>query len=51
MMTSPEAALSEDWLSRTDAPLAFYRSLRDEFEPGKPMWLTETADATCGGNP
>jgi hypothetical protein len=51
MMTSPEAALSEDWLSRTDAPLAFYRSLRDEFEAGKPMWLTETADATCGGNP
>ncbi len=51
MMTSPEAALSEDWLSRTDATLAFYRSLRDEFEPGKPMWLTETADAACGGNP
>ena len=51
MTTSPEAALSEDWLSRTDATLAFYRSLRDEFEPGKPMWLTETADAACGGNP
>ena len=51
MMTSPEAALSEDWLSRTDATLGFYRSLRDEFEPGKPMWLTETADAACGGNP
>jgi len=49
--TSPEEALSEDWLSRTDATLAFYRSLRDEFEPGKPIWLTETADAACGGNP
>jgi hypothetical protein len=49
--TSPAEALSEDWLSRTDATLAFYRSLRDEFEPGKPMWLTETADAACGGNP
>jgi heparanase len=51
MTTTPEAALSEDWLSRTDATLAFYRSLRDEFEPGRPMWLTEVADAACGGNP
>ncbi|PYQ49007.1 MAG: hypothetical protein DMF78_19595, partial [Acidobacteria bacterium] len=49
--TTPEDALSEAWLSRTDATLAFYRSLRDEFEPGKPIWLTETADAACGGNP
>jgi hypothetical protein len=47
----PAQALSEDWLSRTDAALAVYRGLRDEFEPGKPIWLTETADAACGGNP
>jgi hypothetical protein len=26
-------------------------SLRDTFESGKPIWLTETADAACGGNP
>jgi hypothetical protein len=44
-------ALSEQWLRRTDETLAFYRPLRDEFEPGKPFWLTETADAACGGNP
>jgi len=25
--------------------------LRDRFAPGKPIWLTETADAACGGNP
>jgi hypothetical protein len=50
-LTSPEEALSEGWLSGTDATLAFYQSLRDEFEPGRPMWLTETADAACGGNP
>jgi heparanase len=48
--SSPEAALSEDWLSRTDRTLAFYQALRDRFEPGKPIWLTETADAACGGN-
>jgi hypothetical protein len=29
----------------------FYRKLRDELEPGKPFWNTETADAACGGNP
>jgi hypothetical protein len=49
--TTPEAALSEGWLGRTDETLAFYRKLRDEFEPGKPFWVTETADAACGGNP
>jgi hypothetical protein len=49
--TTPEAALSETWLASTDKTLAFYRSLRDEFAPGKPIWLTETAEAACGGNP
>jgi hypothetical protein len=49
--TTANAALSEEWLGRTDQTLAFYRTLRDEFEPGKPMWVTETADAACGGNP
>jgi heparanase len=47
---TPEAALSEQWLARTDQTLAFYRLLRDRFEPGKPIWLTETAEAACGGN-
>jgi hypothetical protein len=49
--TTPEAALSEDWLARTDRTRAFYQSLRDEFAQDKPMWLTETAEAACGGNP
>jgi heparanase 1 len=49
--TSADAALSEEWLARTDQTLAFYRNLRDKFAPGKPMWVTETADAACGGNP
>ncbi len=43
--TTPEAALSPDWLSRTDNAEAFYQALRDRFEPGKPLWGTETADA------
>ena len=49
--TTREAALSEEWLRRTDATLAFYRTLRNEYAPGRPFWLTETADAACGGNP
>jgi hypothetical protein len=49
--TNADAALSEEWLSRADAIDAFYRSLRDQSEPGKPVWITETADAACGGNP
>jgi heparanase 1 len=48
--SAPEAALSEQWLSGTDRALSFYKTLRDKFEPGKPIWLTETADAACGGN-
>lgn len=44
-------ALSERWLAATDRTLATYRRLRDDFEPGRRLWLTETADAACGGNP
>jgi len=49
--TTPANALSEAWLAGTDRTLAFYRALRDAFAPGKPMWLTETAETACGGNP
>jgi hypothetical protein len=49
--TSADQALSEDWLSRTDQTLAYYRGVRDRTMPGKPFWNTETADAACGGNP
>lgn len=45
-----ETALSEDWLSLTDRTIDFYRLLRDQYEPSKPIWLTETAEAACGGN-
>jgi heparanase len=49
--TTPEAALSDDWLSRTDRDEAFYAALRDRYLPGKPIWLTETGETACGGNP
>jgi hypothetical protein len=50
-MTTPGAALTEEWLSRTDQGYAFYVALHDRFEPSTPIWVTETADAACGGNP
>lgn len=49
--TTAEAALSEELLSRAGRIEEFYAGLRDKYEPGKPLWLTETADAACGGNP
>lgn len=49
--TTAQAALSEGFLSRADTIAAFYAGLRDRFEPSNPLWLTETADAACGGNP
>lgn len=49
--TTAAAALSPEWLSRPDAITAFYKKLRDRFEPGKPLWVTEMGDAACGGDP
>ena len=49
--TTPEAALSDEWLSRTNHEEAFYAALRDRYAPGKPMWLTETGETACGGDP
>jgi len=51
MGTTAAVALSTEWLARPDAINGYYTSLRDEFEPGKPIWITEAADAACGGNP
>jgi hypothetical protein len=48
--TSPDAALGEDWLGRTVKVEEFYASLRDMYDPGRPMWLTETGQAACGGD-
>jgi hypothetical protein len=49
--TRAQDALGEDWLGTTERAFEVYRTLRDRFLPGKPIWLTETADTVCGGNP
>jgi len=51
MGTTAASALSAEWLDRPQAIEAYYAGLRDRFDPGKPLWITETADSACGGNP
>jgi hypothetical protein len=49
--TSPAEALSEAWLSRADQAQNYYKGMRDRFSPGAPIWITETAQTACGGDP
>lgn len=48
---TPENALTKSWLSKTEQGLKFYKDARNKYQPGAPIWLTETAEAACGGNP
>jgi len=48
---TPERALSPQWFERNIAVEQFYAKLRDEYSQGKPLWLTETGEAACGGDP
>ena len=48
---TPQNALSEEWLSKTEEGLVYYEEARDQYMPDAPIWLTETAEAACGGNP
>lgn len=48
--TTPNAALSDDWLSRAGKIQAYYAAIRDRGLPGRPIWVTETAQAACGGD-
>jgi heparanase 1 len=48
---TPDTALGDDWLSRTNHDEAFYAALRDRFAPDKQLWLTETGETACGGDP
>lgn len=46
----PEVALTQEFLSRVDTDTAYYAQLRDRFAPGAGLWVTETAEAACGGD-
>jgi heparanase len=44
-------ALTPEWLDLTLQSWTYYTGLRDKHEPGDPIWITETAQAACGGSP
>ena len=46
-----ENALADSWLRRTDTVADYYAGLRNKYDPGKPLWITETAEAAAGGDP
>jgi heparanase len=46
-----ENALDSGWLRRTDTVADYYIGLRNKYMPGKPVWITETAEAAAGGDP
>ena len=52
---SPTAAtvdqlLTSEWFDRGITVEEFYAKLRDKYLPGKDLWLTETGEASCGGD-
>ena len=44
-------ALTPAWLDLTLRGWNYYAGLRDQYDPGDPIWVTETAQAACGGSP
>ena len=49
--TTAAKALTPEWLDFSGVVADYYGKLRDEYLQGKPLWLTETAEAACGGDP
>jgi heparanase len=49
--TDKNQALSDSWLARTDRAFEMHAALRDRYAPKAPIWITETAQAACGGSP
>lgn len=45
-----ETVLTEEYLARVGRARDFYAEVRDRYTPGAPMWITETAQAACGGD-
>jgi hypothetical protein len=45
-----ETALTADWLNFSGTVADYYAHLRNQYQSDKPLWLTETAEAACGGD-
>jgi len=48
--TNVDQLMTPDWFDRGSTVQAFYSKLRDKHLPGKDIWLTETGEASCGGD-
>lgn len=46
----PDSILTEKYLGLTMEDYDYYKVIRDKYAPGTDMWVTESADAACGGN-
>ena len=44
-------AFKPEWLASIDKGIARAKALRDHFAPHAPMWITESGETACGGNP
>jgi hypothetical protein len=51
LATNPADAIDPAWLARTDETFTYHQGLRDQHASGAPIWVTETAQAACGGSP
>jgi heparanase len=48
--TDVNTVLASDWFDRGSIVQDFYSKLRDKYLLGKDIWLTETGEASCGGD-
>ena len=51
LSTTLPDALDPAWLARTEDTFRFHAGLRAAHAPRAPIWVTETAQAACGGSP
>lgn len=47
----PSDAFDPDWLAGIDDGIGRAKRLRDIRAPGAPLWITESGETACGGNP
>lgn len=47
----PSDAFDPDWLAGIDDGISRSRELRDRMAPDAPLWITESGETACGGNP
>ena len=49
--TTQDQALTDAWLARPDRAFEAHKAVHDQYAPNAPIWITETAQAACGGSP